>query len=470
MEPKQTLSEISHLFLSEVRERQTSGTARPTRIPPQRRNDVSVDLTPEEFANAAEAQDAAPIGQPAELPPTPAATPRVSIVLGSHLGDHPAQWARQYARHVASTVGRVGLIEADGSELSICCFEHGAVEPAPPTTIDAMDGRRIAQTLAELSFDVDHWLLFLPNPRTAEARQLLRAAGHWVLLTQADHESIVATYRALKGLSDQGRPRLSLAVLNARDDSTAAAVYRRLAAVSEQFLHCRLEAQPSVRPAPNVTEHLLLQCRSAEAARQPQWQIIADFVAGSNHTEPKVATSTHQHQPPAAVAPEPTPAPVAAENSQPQRLAIAPDTIPQVIDLPDHSADGSVLEAIVRQGAADGQWLACPIKPPMCPESIIAVGRDQRLLLLAEAGAGLRELRRVGAALRWMAENRQLIRMALPQLSIDESATPALRLVVDHADLAADSLQTLVQSQTVTVVAYRKVKWGRKIGLLLEAA
>jgi hypothetical protein len=465
MEPRQTLSEISHLFLSEVRERQAGGAARPTRIPPPRRSDVSIDLTPEEFANAVDAQDAAP----AELPPTAPTTPRVSIVLGSHLGDHPAQWARQYARHVASTVGRVGLIEADGSEVSICCFEHGAIEPAPPTSIDAMDGRRIAQTLAELSFDVDHWLLFLPNPRSAEARQLLRAAGHWVLLTQADHESIVATYRALKGLADQGRPRLSLAVLNARDDSTAAAVYRRLAAVSEQFLHCRLEAQPSVRPAPNVTEHLLLQCRSADAARQPQWQIIADFVTGSNHTEPKVATSI-PIPPAAVVAPEQTPAPVAVENSPPPRLAIAPDTIPQVIDLPDQPTDGSVLEAIVRQGAADGQWLACPIKPPMCPEATIAVGRDQRLLLLAEAGAGLRELRRIGAALRWMAENRQLIRMALPQLSIDEAATPALRLAVDHADLATDSLAALVQTQTVTVVAYRKVKWGRKIGLLLEAA
>ena len=151
-------------------------------------------------------------------------------------------------------------------------------------------------------------------------------------------------------------------------------------------------------------------------------------------------------------------------------MAITPEIMPQVIDLPDQLTDGSVLEAIVRQGGAEGQWLACPIKPPMCPEATIAVGRDQRLVLLAEAGAGLRELRRIGAALRWMGENRQLIRMALPQLSIDTAATPSLRLAVDHADLSADSLQTLLQSQTVTIVAYRKVKWGMKVGLLLEAA
>jgi hypothetical protein len=468
MDPKQTLSEISHLFLSEVRERQTGAAPRPTRIPPPRsRADVSIDITPEEFATALDAETSAVAAVPAAAPANPvsATTPRVSVVLCSHLGDHPALSARQYARHLATTVGRVGLIEADTAEVALCCFEHGSEEPAPPTAIDTLDGRRIAETLAELSFDVDHWLLFLPNPRTPEARQLLGSASHWVLLTQADHEGIVATYRALKGLADAGRPRLSLAVLDAPDDAAAAAVYRRLSAVSEQFLHCRMEAQPPVRPATDVTEHLLLHCRNADGSRQPQWQILADFMAGTNHVEPKPEPAPHGARP----ARDQAPAPTQPEISTP-RMAIASEPMPQVIDLPDQITDGSVLEAIVRQGAEQGQWLACPIKPPMCPEATIAVGRDQRLLLLAEAGAGLRELRRIGAALRWMAENRQLIRMALPQLSIDIGALPALRLAVDHADLSADSLQTLLQSQTVTVVAYRKVKWGMKIGLLLEAA
>src|SRR5690242_7980848 len=63
--PKRSLSEISHLFLSSVREKQTNGTPRPQRIPPrksdeapdptnlnmpERKNDLSIDLTPEEFA------------------------------------------------------------------------------------------------------------------------------------------------------------------------------------------------------------------------------------------------------------------------------------------------------------------------------------------------------------------------------------------------------------------------------------
>ncbi len=48
---KQSLSEISHLFLSEVRQKQTGSGPRPVRIPPKRPS-VSVDMTPEEFANA----------------------------------------------------------------------------------------------------------------------------------------------------------------------------------------------------------------------------------------------------------------------------------------------------------------------------------------------------------------------------------------------------------------------------------
>jgi hypothetical protein len=294
-----------------------------------------------------------------------------------------------------------------------------------------------------------------------------------VLLTLADHDGIVATYRALKGLAELGTPRISLAVLDAQDDAAAAAVFRRLGAVSEQFLHRRMEAQAPVRPAADVTEHLLLHCRGADSARQPHWRIIADFMAGRNYAEPRQtgpSGESMQRNAPHEEAPAPIPAQTPPDAPTPTRLAITPGAMAEVIDLPGQITDGSVLEAIVRQGGADGQWLACPIKPPMCPQAIVAVGRDQRLLLLAAAGPGLSELRSIGSALRWMLENRQLIRMALPQLSIDAAATPALRLVVDQADLSAELLQPLLQSGTVTVLAYRKVKWGMKVGLLLEAA
>ncbi|MGN6626336.1 MAG: hypothetical protein ACTHLN_06925, partial [Tepidisphaeraceae bacterium] len=71
---------------------------------------------------------------------------------------------------------------------------------------------------------------------------------------------------------------------------------------------------------------------------------------------------------------------------------------------------------------------------------------------------------------RWMNENRSLIAMAVPQFSIDAHAMPQLRLLVDHADTTADVLQPLLATGNVTVQAYRKLRWGAKTGLLLEAA
>jgi hypothetical protein len=60
--------------------------------------------------------------------------------------------------------------------------------------------------------------------------------------------------------------------------------------------------------------------------------------------------------------------------------------------------------------------------------------------------------------------------MAVPQFAIDTAQAPRLRLLVDHADVAADVLQPMLQSDHVTVQAYRKLRWGGKTGLFLEAA
>ena len=46
----------------------------------------------------------------------------------------------------------------------------------------------------------------------------------------------------------------------------------------------------------------------------------------------------------------------------------------------------------------------------------------------------------------------------------------ALRLLVDHTDLSADSLQPVLHSGHVTVQSYRKLRWGGRTGLLLDAA
>jgi hypothetical protein len=140
-----------------------------------------------------------------------------------------------------------------------------------------------------------------------------------------------------------------------------------------------------------------------------------------------------------------------------------------VIDLPGRDVSGkSILAAVL--GKMAGELIECPLRPPMCLEARLAVGRDRSIALLAVASQGLRELQFIGQAFRWLKENRQLIAMALPQFAIDPHQPPRLRLLVDRADLAADVLQPILQSGHVTVQAYRKLRWGQKLGVFLEAA
>jgi hypothetical protein len=594
MDPKRTLSEISHLFLSEMRERQSTGSAtaptgRPARIPPGKIQDHAqphaqdhaqvhvkhknpqleiihepLPAAPESDSRDALAEnrpisDSRPAPDTRPVPTTAAATAQVSVVLASHLADHPAEKIRQYARQLAAQCGRIGLIESDAAEFGITCLEsHGSDGAAPgdaPIVIDELDGRRMSETLAELSFDVDRWIIALPNPRTTEAREVLRLAPHWVLLTTSDHDGVVATYRALKGLAELGkretagnrgdssalrgdgsahRPRLSLVVLDAKDETHANAVFRKLDAVSRQFLACAMESEAPVRPVNNVAENVLLHCRAtrdkAQLATAPQWKIVTKFLdaavappadvrkanemnanseAGVTHEIDEIEANSamnanseadmtqvshgsgtrisgsamhgsamHGSAMPGSVShghhanhvSQRSQRSVSPGFASSPRLAMEEETIDEVLDLPDDSGIEAILEAVVRQGGAAGAWVQCPLKPPSCPQAILAVGRDQRLVLLAVAGRGLSELRSIGPALRWMEENRELIHMALPQLAIDPTAAPEVRLLVDHADLTADLLQPLLQSGTVRVQAYRKVKWGAKTGLLLEAA
>jgi len=63
MDPKRPLSEISHLFLSELRARQPAGS-RPTRVGPPKPVDLNADLTTEEFAASLEAGPMIPEVEP----------------------------------------------------------------------------------------------------------------------------------------------------------------------------------------------------------------------------------------------------------------------------------------------------------------------------------------------------------------------------------------------------------------------
>ena len=491
-QPKnRSLSEISHLFLSSVREKQTGGSPRPQRTPP--RSDESVDMTPEEFAQIYGAPEGAAEPQRRPVP--------VTALISAHLNGKQFDRVKQYARHLAGQFGRVGLIEVDGSEFRLMCFEPAAPDgicDAEQQACECAEPRQMSEALEELNWDVEQWLLLLPNPRTPEARALLREVDHWVLLSTCDHDGVVSSYRMLKGVAETSRPRLSLALLEAPDEPTASRVFQKLSGVCLQFLDWPVEAELPVEPAPSVNEHLVLLYRptrdKAQLATAPQWAAVSDFLtagraAQNTPIEPADETEQTMYEPqmeqprqwaadamasgePSTSEPQipapgdvlPVPMAPAAQSSAP-----AADGFDEVIDLPDHDTSGqSVLSAMLR--SSGGGLVECPLRPPMCPEARLAVTRDRGIILLAVARQGLSQLRSIGQAYRWLCENQQLIRMALPQFAIDPEQSPMLRLLVDRSDLAADLLQPLMQADHVRVQAYRKLRWGERTGVFLEAA
>ena len=495
---KRSLSEISHLFLSSVRDRQTGGTPRPQRGAPKR--DVTIDLTPEEFA-----QVYGNGGAPAE--PQRRSVP-VSAVIGAHLNGKQFDRVKAYARHRAAAIGRVGLIEIDPSELRLMCFEPGApTGDNPDAQSDCAEPRQMAEALEEMNWDVEQWLLLLPNPRTPEAKAILRDVDHWILLSTSDHDGVVSSYRMLKGLAEEVRPRLTLSVLETQDESESARVFQKLSSVCQQFLEWPLEFEPPVQTADAVSEHLVLLYRptrdKAQLAAAPQWQVVSEFVEASKAPANPATTQAAMDEeadveiearqlvadvviPPAAapvvpphvlptasvepvvesVTPTIRPAPMPASSGP---SMIVDNTIDDVIDLPDHDASGkSILAAVLKK--AGNSLVECPLRPPMCVEARLAVGRDRGLVLLVAASQGLSELKSIGQAYRWLTENRELIGMALPQFAIDPRQTPRLRLLVDRSDLTADALQTMFQPEHVTIQAYRKLRWGDRLGVFLEAA
>jgi hypothetical protein len=512
---KKSLSEISHLFLSSVRDNATGG-ARPRRIPPGgervaprpavppvSRTAMSIDLTPEEYARVleeAEAADrAADQAADSEQPPIGP----VSALICSQFNDHQLDRATEYCRHLSGSGERIGLLHVDANECTVTCFEtaRGQAE-SRNEPMQANSPRELADALQELAWDIDRWVLLLTSPRLPEGRVLLHHVDHWVLLSTCDHDGVVSCYRAIKGLSESPRPRLTLALLNAADQVEAGKVYRKVAGVCEQFLSWNMEAEPAVEPVDGVCETVALTFSPprdrAESSTGPQWEVVGEFlVKARQHSPAAIKPVIEAEQPVVAEIPEAKPvepaprshnarvasssngAPSQAEPLSVQPMNTATSANPfrpdadtddcDVSDLPTGEVtEGAVLSAVLAKPV--NGLVECPIRPPACPQAALAVGRDRRLVLLAVARRGLGELRGIAMAYRWVIENRPLLSMALPQFAIDAHAMPSLKLLVDRADAGADLLLPMNENGNVTVQTYRKLRWAGKTGLLLEAA
>ena len=140
--PNRPLSEISHLFLSSIRDAAGNGQPRPQRTPPKA--NVSMDLTPEEYAQVY-GVEAATDGTPAQHLEQDRIAP-ITAVIGAHLSGRQFDRVKEYARHLAGPRKRIGLIEADASAVTasgapaqLCTFRPSRRQPStterprPPT-------------------------------------------------------------------------------------------------------------------------------------------------------------------------------------------------------------------------------------------------------------------------------------------------------------------------------------------------
>lgn len=500
--PKQDLREIGHLFLSGVRERQTGNAPRPVRVSPRQRMEQPVELTPEELAGVAgeiAGREMSIAGAAGEGAPEPL---RVTCLLGVHLGAKLHDRAALYASAVAAGEDvRVGLVELDTSGTRITLLEPGvaSLSGSAAESLGSPDGGAFAPSLEELAWDVQRWVVVLPNPRTPEARAIVHAARDVTLLADADADGAVAAYRSLKGLADllrrDGRPlpRLTLS-LPATPPHVAEATRRKLAGVCEQFLHWPITAEPNSTASPaRITATVAFADAAAPSIQC--WDAVASLVgrgvdvataaappvpaseADADVVDPiESAVAERLASPPPF--PEPSELVEPAAASQDDGRGDGDDD--DIIDLPTGAtaADGASIVSAVLSGSG-ARWVACPVAPPMCPAAKLAVARDRTLTLLAavgrEDGPGgrpLASLRSAVQAYEWLKQNRSLVAMALPQFAIDAHALPRLTLLIDHADAsAAEELRPLLAGAShVSVITYRKLRWGGRAGLLLDAA
>jgi len=476
--PRPSLSEISHLFLTELRQRQTNGAARPSRKPPA----VST-VEPSVVSNVAPpaVNNIDPPATDLSAPPIVennivAATERtISLLVAHHLGASASTRVLEYARQMAANTGPVALIELADEGLRITSLDASNPddESPAPTSAEPVSYKAISHALEEMSWDIQHWLVFLPNPRSQSAPELLSQIDQWTLLVTAADETVVGGYRALKGLlSDSAKPSISVAVAGAEGDAQADLIHRKLDRATRQFLGVSLKNHGRVTSATDAQAHVALCCRCTAGVTQEHWNaVIAWAVSSSAATdaEPVDSTPMDSVEPPAVSAVEPIvtesiPEPIPMKLTQPAPSK-APHSFDQVLDLSASAESAEILSAILQHHT---EWIAAPISAPAYKSAKIVIDREGCLTLLAVANC-LDELSAISRAYAWLTENRSLLRMALPQLNIDAASMPRLSLFVDQSDVSATTLGSLLQGSHVEIKPYRRLRWAEKSGLLLAA-
>ncbi|MEL7239479.1 MAG: hypothetical protein AAGK78_11515, partial [Planctomycetota bacterium] len=211
---RQSLSQISHLFLSDVRTAAGEGRTPPTRRAPGQHveepheehiddlaeelavdeaqtghgdsfqqlgdtmdhEDQPIDLLPEEVAATTAPLDAFLEADLDEDLPRP-----VNVVIGARLNGTFFRRACEYAAGLArADNGRVGLAIIVAGELRLVSVEESEVPAADAGSGELTnDLGRLRNVADAMDCEVSRWLIVLPDPTLPQARKMLAACRKW---------------------------------------------------------------------------------------------------------------------------------------------------------------------------------------------------------------------------------------------------------------------------------------------------
>ena len=354
-----------------------------------------------------------------------------TLLLAGHFGDEFAQRAREYAAHLARANDLVGLVLIDSGGVQVSCFDSTAPEQE---NSQIGDGQALAEVLSELNCDVRCWVI-----AAADAIPFIQNRADVVMLACCDQQGIIESYRALKAMDHHRPAKLSLALVKARDLASSQQMHARLASAAKQFLGCEVSLEGTVLPSNEIHEHAVIALTASPAVTST----VANFFQNQDPSA-RVETS-----PPFQIPPAPP------EIKQPFAPAISPD-IPQIFDLSTDTRAG-VFSAVIQSRTG---LLETPLHPPRDVEIKVAVDRDRRVVLIGF----IEDLADIARAKQWATENAKLLSMALPQINLDVNRAPQVLLIADKVD----SPGNLFSRDDVVVLCYRKVRWGDRVGVLIE--
>lgn len=458
--------------------------------------------------------------------------PRVCyLVAGSHVSAAVAQRVvAEVARSLVGAGRRVGTLQYAGGRVRLGLAD-GELPADASETAESATARELHDAAAELSADVDGWVVATDDLRsTALALEVSAAvptggsmpATGWVVPVAAGEEGRVEAYRTVKALATwvsgrgpasenaesghdaggtgapwAGRGRLVLAAT----EPAAMAVVGQLREVIRKFLSWDAADALLVGEASQTDVHPLMAAvltpdewsavqsavllphvahrgdaaeparAAAEPAGDPAETSVDSAAAGDG-----MGAEVSEGQRPAETTGVDAPADAVPAERRGSTAAGRAETYPAlgwsaddpvVIELPSATAEG-VLEAVLE---ASPEWQDCDVPVPATVPCRVVADRSGRAVLVAavdrEPAKMGSEVVQVGRAAGWLQQHLTLVARAARPIRVEPSL--GVHVVVYVPTATRPHLASLVQAG-VEVVGYRSLRWGGRLGLLVEAA